>query len=166
MKRFAVLLLSCCFFITGFSQTEANKAPYERFPEFPPFTLLMQDSSSVLIKEKLPKKSPVLLILFNPDCDHCQHETEDITKRIEEFSKIQIIMATPASIPMMKAFIDKYNLTKFKNIVVGQDHKMMMPTFFMIRNMPFLAFYNEKKELIETFSGSMPVDTILSKFRK
>ena len=166
MKRIAVLLLSLCFFISGFSQTETNKAPYERFPEFPPFTLLMSDSSSVMVNEKLPKKQPVLLILFNPDCEHCQHETEEITKRIEEFSKIQIVMATPVTVPIMNAFIDKYQLSKYKNIMVGQDHKMMMPTFFMIRNMPFLAFYNAKKELIETFSGSMPIDTVLSKFRK
>ena len=36
----------------------------------------------------------------------------------------------------------------------------------MIRNLPFLAFYNRKKELISVFEGSLPMEKALLEFEK
>ena len=35
-----------------------------------------------------------MLMVFSPDCEHCQHETEEIIKNIDQFKKYQIVMAT------------------------------------------------------------------------
>lgn len=166
MKKNLLFIFLVMSLVNAFSQADTTQPIHKKFPNFPPFTLLLPDSNSVLIKNQLPIKSPVLLILFHPDCDHCRHETEDITKRINEFEHIQIVMVTPAPYALMKQFWEKYELGMYKNIIVGQDDKMIMPTFFTIRNLPFLAFYNTKKELIETADGQQKVDFILSKFKK
>jgi len=166
MKKSALLILAMIVLLQVFSQTNPGKTQKDSIAGFPPFTLLLPDNRNVMVKDLLPENTPILLILFHPDCDHCQQETEDITKRIKEFEHIQIIMATPASYDQMKKFWVTYELTKYKNIMIGQDHKVMMPTYFNISKLPFIAFYSAKKELIGTHEGPMKVAEILTKFKK
>ena len=64
----------------------------------------------------------------------------------------------------MIAFREKYHLANYKNIIIGQDDKFMLPSFFMINQLPFLAFYNRKHELIDTFEGSLPIEKVIAKF--
>lgn len=166
MKKIFPVLLGLLSFVMSFSQVDSTLPPYKKFPTFPPFKMRMPDSSFVSVKELLPKKSPVLLMLFNPECSHCQHETEELISHMESFKEVQIVMATPMPYDSMMAFRQRYHLTEYKNIMVGQDEQFMLPTYFMISNLPFLAFYTAKKELIDTFEGSMPIEKVIDKFRK
>jgi len=165
MKKSVLLILVLTTLLQAFSQTNLDKSQKDTAAGFPPFTLLLPDNRNVMVKDLLPENTSILLILFHPDCEHCQHETEDITKRITEFEHIQIIMATPASFDQMRKFWANYELDKYKNIMVGQDHKVMMPTYFNISKLPFIAFYSAKKELIGTHDGPMKVNEILTKFK-
>ena len=105
-------------------------------------------------------------MLFNPQCDHCQHETETMVQQINQFKDVQIVMATTVSISDMIAFSKKYKLDEHKNIVVGQDTQFFLYSFFSVRNMPFHAFYNKKKELISVFEGSMQLEKITAELAK
>jgi thiol-disulfide isomerase/thioredoxin len=159
---FAATLLLCCLF--SFSQHDSS-APYLRFPTVPPFKILKVDSMGYYTKADLKSKRPVLFILFNPDCEHCQHETEQIISRMEDFKKIQIVMATSMSFAAMKNFYQKYDIGRFDNIFMGQDFQYVLPSFFMIRNLPYLAMYDKKGKLLTTFEGTMSMDDILNKFK-
>ena len=162
-----LLLLSVIAALAGIGQTDSiAEPPYKRFPTIPPAKLLLTDSISYFTKEKLPKKKAVMLILFSPDCDHCQHETEEIIRRIDDFKKVQIVMATTLPFDKMTEYYKKYNLNRFPNIVVGKDVGYMLPTFYNVRNLPFLAFYNSKKELISVFEGALPIEKILEELKK
>ncbi|HEX2682599.1 MAG TPA: redoxin domain-containing protein [Ferruginibacter sp.] len=161
-------LLILCLLVLGhtiFAQSDTAKAPYQRFPTFPPFKFLKPDSS-YFEKEELPKKSAVMLMLFASDCSHCQHETAEMLKVIDQFKKkkVQIVMITPLPFDSMMVFRERYQLAKYNNITVLQDNKIMLPAFYSLRNFPFLAFYNRNKELIDVFTGSMPMEQILKKF--
>lgn len=166
MKKFFAFAVALILFSNAWSQTEPVQPPYLKVPIFPPVKLLLADSTSYFSKDMLPKKKPVFLVVFNPECDHCQHETEDILKNIDRFKDIQIVMATSAEFGLMKNFIEHYNLADYKNIVVGYDRNFFLITFFQMHNMPFLGFYNEKKELISVFEGSMSVDKVLEELKK
>ena len=150
----------------GFAQLGPDKAPYLRFPSYPPVKLLMTDSVSYFTKENLSKKSPVMLMLFNPQCEHCQHETEEMIKNIDKFKDIQIVMATFMPLDSIITFRKKYKLAKFDNITVAQDIHFFLPNFYMVHSLPFLAFYNKKKELISVFEGSMPIEKVLEELKK
>lgn len=154
------------FMQTCFGQNDSTKAPYLRFPSFPPVKLLMPDSASYFTKNDLSKKSAVMLMLFNPQCDHCQHKTEEIIKNIDRFKNIQIVMATSMPFKTMKEFMEKYKLAAYKNITVAQDTHYFLPSYYMIKNLPFLAFYNKKKELISVFEGAMPIEKALEELKK
>ena len=97
------------FAVSARSQNDSvPPPPYLRFPTVPPFKLLEVDSSSYFAKKDLKKNEPVLIMLFNPDCDHCKHETEEIIKNIDHLKNVQIVMATMMPFDMMKSFYEKY----------------------------------------------------------
>lgn len=144
-----------------FAQTDTIQHPYQKFPTFPPVQLLLPDSASFYTKKDLPKKMPVMLMVFNPQCDHCQHETEALIQHMDQFKNVQIVMATSSPFADMKDFIVKYKLDQYKNVVVTQDTHFFLLNFYMLHNLPFHAFYNKKKELISVFEGSMTIEKIL-----
>jgi thiol-disulfide isomerase/thioredoxin len=148
------------------SQATEPDPPYLRFPTVPPVKLLMVDSATYFSKEKLKKNQPVLYIVFNPQCEHCQHETKEITANIDKFKKIQIIMATPETYDKMKAFYEEYKLKNYPNITMGRDEHFTLPSFFSIRNLPYLAFYDKNQKLISVHEGTYGVPKILEEFNK
>ena len=164
MKIICLVLLLSLLSISCFSQTGTPQPPYQRFPTFPPVKLLKADSV-YFTKTDLPKKSPVLLMLFNPQCNHCQHETEELIKNIDQFKKISIVMATTMHMDSMRSFSQRYGLEKYENITVGRDIQYFLPSFFMINNLPFLAFYNRNKQLISAFEGALPIPQIVTVFK-
>lgn len=162
-----VMVLGLLVSFNGMAQQDASAIPsYKKFPNVPPFKLLLTDSVTTLTKENLSKKKPTMIMLFSPDCDHCKHETEELIKRINDFNNVQIIMATPMAFDKMKEYYNHYGLSKYKNIKMGKDSNFMLPVFFNIRSFPFLAFYNKKQELISVFEGSMPMDKVLKELKK
>ena len=104
-------------------------------------------------------------MLFNPQCNHCQHETEELIKNIDQFKKISIVMATTMHMDSMRSFSQRYGLEKYENITVGRDIQYFLPIFFMINNLPFLAFYNRNKQLISAFEGALPIPQIVTVFK-
>lgn len=164
MKKIFLFLLLLPVAGIAIAQNDSIKAPYLRFPNFPPVKLLLPDSASHFTKQQLDKKKQVMLMVFNPQCDHCQHETEELVKNIDKFSNIQIVMSTTMPFDSMYNFRERYKLAEHNNIIVGQDFQYFLPSYFMLRNLPFLAFYNKKKELISVHEGSLPIPAILKVF--
>jgi hypothetical protein len=65
----------------------------------------------------------------------------------------------------MKSFYQNYGLDKFDNITVGQDFQYLLPTFYQIRFMPYLAMYDKKGNLLTTFEGTMKIEDLVSVFK-
>lgn len=153
--------------IAAMAQTDSLQIPaYKRFPTLPPVKLLMLDSSSHFTKDDYAKKKDVLIILFNPDCEHCQKETKEIVDSIDRFKNVQIVMATMMPFEKMTKFNEDYKLANYKNIVVGQDDHYFLPVFYKVSNLPYLALYDKKGNLITTFEGAVPIHEVLEKFNK
>lgn len=164
MKRLftiAFLLTALC----SLAQTAPQQAPYLRFPTLPPLQLLLGDSTTKYTKEDVPRKKPVLIMVFSPDCSHCQHTAEELMAAKEKWNDLHIVMATLHPLWQMNAFVEKYDLKHLPNLVVGKDVSYILPSFYGLHNLPYLAFYNKKGSLITGFEGSMPLDKIVSTFR-
>ena len=162
-------LIALVLVVIGFaakSQDGPQEAAYTRFPNIPPFELLQLDSITIFKKSDLPKKQPVLLMVFSPDCDHCQHQMQEILLDIQAFKDVQFVLATPEPFDKMKAFYEKYNLSKYPSIHVGRDVKYILPPFYRMRNLPFMALYNRRGDLITTFDGNASTTDLLKAFDK
>ncbi|OLY92245.1 Thioredoxin-like domain-containing protein [Cnuella takakiae] len=164
MRYLFTLILSLSLFASHGQQAPAQ-APYLRFPTLPPMQLLLADSTSKYTREDVPRKKPVLLMLFSPDCSHCQHTAEEFVANKEKLKDLHIIMATLQPLWQMNAFVEKYGLKQIPGLVVGKDFSYILPSFYGIHNLPYLAFYNKKGTLITGFEGSMPLERILQTFK-
>jgi thioredoxin-related protein len=151
---------------TGYAQVDTFRAPYLRFPNFPAVKLVFPDNNTYLAKEKLDNKKAVMLMVFNPQCEHCQHEIDQIVKHMNEFKNYQIVMATIMPFDSMIHFRERYQLAQYNNIIMGQDFQYYLPPFYQMRNLPYLAFYDKKKKLISVFEGSMPIEKALAELKK
>lgn len=165
MKRYILLLIVSSFCYPVLAQADTEDAPYKKFKDFPPVELILPDSS-IFTKADLPKKKPVMLMLFNPVCEHCKHETEEIIKNIDKFEDIQIIMATSMPYDSMMVFRERFQLANYKNIIVAKDQHFFLFNYFLIHSLPFLAFYDKKHEFISVFEGTLPIPAILNTFKE
>src|SRR5919205_3267867 len=116
--KFIIAVALCCITLFSFGQVDTAQLPYKRFPTLPPVKLLLSDSTSMFTKADFQKKKPVLLMLFSPDCSHCQHETEELVKYKDDLKDVQIVMATLQPLSDMKDFIERYKLKELPNVVV------------------------------------------------
>ena len=158
MKKWIPLFLLLCLSAASFAQVDSTTPPYKKFPTLPPFQILLGDSSTIFTKKDLPDKKPVLLMLFSPECSHCQHEAEELTAHKDE------IKNTFHPLWQMKEFVSQYKLDALKNVVVGKDIYLVLPAFYSVHNLPFHAMYNKKGNLISVFEGSMEISKLLQAF--
>jgi len=170
----AVLALVCCHFLSA-QPTVPNQpatdpanaqAPFMRFPTIPPFHLLKLDSSTYLTKDDVKKNRRTIIMYFSPDCEHCKHQTEAILGDFSKFRDIEIVMATYQPFEEMKQFDSHYHITGHPNMLIGRDEKFVLPPFYKIRSLPYLALYDKKGKLITTFEGTQKADTILNAFKE
>ena len=165
MKTKLILFLFCFIRFSALSQTQPDP-PYKRFPTVPPLKLLLTDSATIFTDKQLKKNTPLFFILFSPDCEHCQKETEEIIDKIDSFKNFQIVMATFMPFDKMKEFYNNYKLDRFSNVVVGYDLQNVLATYYRISYTPFLAFYDKKGNLIEGIQGGLPITKVLEYFRE
>ena len=138
---------------------------FKRNPTVPPIQLTQTDGT-LLTKDKLKKNTPVVIMFFSPDCDHCQHQTAEMVLRIKELEPYQIIMATYQPMEDLITFRKNYQLDKYPNIKTGRDAKFLLPSFYNIKSLPFLALYNKKGDLLKSYEGNVKVDEMIKELKK
>ncbi|MDH7462424.1 redoxin domain-containing protein [Chitinophagaceae bacterium 26-R-25] len=162
MKKISFLLLMVVFMGKLFAQSDSLPA-YKRFPNIPPFTLVGIDSAKVT-RDDIPKHKKVMLMYFSPECEHCQHQTQDILGAMNGFKDVEIVMMTYQPYEEMVDFYKKYELAKYPNIKIGRDTKFFFPPFYRMQSLPYLALYDKKGNLITTFEGNRKPDKLLKAF--
>jgi thioredoxin-related protein len=173
MKYAVLALLFPCYLLcqqataqtaeTATSQ-KADTALYLRFPVVPPFTLYKVPDSTKFTKADLNKKKNTLLIVFSPECDHCQHETKAITDAINKFKKIQIVMASWLPYQQIQKFYTDFNIAAYPNITMGWDKSFFLPPYYKLSSLPFMALYDKKGNLLSVYEGSVKIEKILAAF--
>ncbi|HEX2606745.1 MAG TPA: thioredoxin [Flavisolibacter sp.] len=166
MKKGLVFFLFLFTVLIGQAQVDTTTPPYKKFPTLPPVQILLGDSTTKFTKESIAKGKPVLFMVFSPDCSHCQHEAEELVAHRDEMKDIQIVMITLHPLWQMNEFVKNYKLDQLKNVVVGKDVYYIMPSFYNIGNLPFLAMYNKNGGLISVFEGSLGISKVIDLFKQ
>ena len=159
MRRiiFSLLVIASCQ--SAFGQEDSTLL-YLRFPTVPPFRIISMPDSTVITKDNLSKKKATIIMVFSPDCEHCQAETRALTAKIELFKKVQIVMASPLDYSYIKKFYEEYKIADYSNIIMGRDPGYYLGTFYKIRSFPAIFLYDKKGNFVKAFTGSYPVEQI------
>jgi len=128
----------------------------------PQFDLLLPDSATIVRSETFPVGSPILVIFFSPDCEHCQEETKSIVENIDQLRNIKIYFVTIDPIDRLKVFNDYYHLARYPNITVGRDYKFGFPKSFPITTTPYMVLYNRNKQQKSIIKGRTDISNLVA----
>jgi thiol-disulfide isomerase/thioredoxin len=146
--------------VEGFCQADSTAPVYLRFPTIPQFTVYKAPDSTAFTRDELEKKKPVVFMIFSPDCEHCQHETETLLANIDKLKNTQIVMITYLPYPEMIEFYKKYKIADYPQITMARDTKFFFPVFFKVRNLPSIFVYDKKGNFKKNFEGSVKIDSL------
>ena len=162
MKKLFLLPLFIFFCVVAFSQEDSTAPVYQRFPTIPEFTVFKAPDSTSFTRGDLKKNKPVVFMIFSPDCEHCQHETEKLLANIDKFKNAQIVMITYLPYDEMMVFYKNYKIADYPQITMARDTKFFFPVFFKVRNLPSIFVYDKKGNFKKSFEGDVKPETILA----
>lgn len=130
-------------------------APYLKNNGIPTFSITSISGKEVTNKN-LPKYRYTFIIIFSPDCPHCEHEAAEINKYSDKFKDVLFVWDSYRDMESIKKFAEKYNLTNKPNVIIGRDPNFMLPSFYRPRMTPFMAIY-DKNKLVKVYEQGAEV---------
>jgi thioredoxin-related protein len=158
-------LLSAFFLITyaGFSQTntQKNNTPtYISNPAIPDFKVYTAPDSTLFTNKNFHKNKSTLIMVFSPECGHCQHVTNLLLDNINHFKNTQILMTTWLPYNEMISFYNNYKIANYPQITMGWDKADFFLPYYHVQSFPMLIAYDKKGKLIRAFDGNVKMETI------
>ena len=131
----------------------------------PPFKMTLSNNK-IFKAADLPKGKPIVLIYFDPDCDHCQKLMTELFKKINRFKKTEMVLITFKPITEVAAFEKKYSTTKYANMRVGTEGTLFyLKNYYKLVKMPFTALYDSKGNYSYSYRDETPVDTLIKRLQ-
>ena len=156
------LILLASLFLQGAAAAQSDSLPpYRKDGTLPEFKLLLPDGKTWFTKADLPKGKPVMVMLFNPDCDHCQKQTWAIRQGIDRLGDLQIVMSTYRNLQMLGQFVELYELKRFPTIRAGRDEQYRLAPYYQVSGLPMMILYDRDGRLLDTIQGDQGIEPIL-----
>ncbi len=167
MKKvlFTLLLFSTISSI-AWSQTEADTPLYKKYPVLPAFEILHMDSSTITNTFNAPKDRPVILVFFSPECAHCTIVIRELLNFKSELNNAKLYLFTPLYFYKLKPVYEELKLDRYKDVVVGKEHRFFFYKFYNPVHVPYIAIYNRKKQLVSTYDGGTSIAQIIEDVNK
>ncbi|KAA9035899.1 redoxin domain-containing protein [Ginsengibacter hankyongi] len=163
MKRLLLVSFYLIIAASAFSQTN-TQAP--TVPEYiskgtiPAFITYKAPDSTVFTNKDVHKGRPTLLMIFSPDCGHCQHVATEITSNIAHFKKAQIYMITWLPYSDMMSFYKNYKIADYPQITIAWDSKYFFLPYFHVQSYPKLIVYDKKGKYVKEFQGNIQIEDV------
>ncbi len=135
-----------------------NKIVSSEKPKLPHFELRGLDNKVISTKQ-LAAGKPVVLVFFQPGCEHCQREATEIARLQDSFAHTSLLMVSWASLPQIGEFAKEYGLRESVRMYQIQPGTLAQ-TFGTIQ-LPSVYVYDADRNLIQQFSGETKVEAIL-----
>lgn len=152
MKVRILLLLSVIVFWSCKKQKEETKN------DLPQMQITLLDES-VLNAKKIAGKT--VMVLFQPDCDHCQREATQISENLESFKGYKFYFVSSAALTDIARFGNDFNLAGKENIFFGSAPSESIYNNFGPIEAPSIYIYSEEGKLVKQFNGEIAISEIL-----
>jgi hypothetical protein len=157
MKTIILLFSFAC--LTGCWESD-SKYEEPQVNTLPSFNISLMDSISNFNTQNIPTGKEIVLFYFSPDCPFCLAQIKDIILDIHSFRNVDFYFFSNFPYRQVYNFYNRYQLNKYKNITVGQDRKSFFRTYYQTTQVPYMAFYNKKKQLKKLVAGRVDKNAI------
>jgi len=159
-KKFSSITLFC-FSVACLGSLEAFSQQ-----SLPPFKMYLSNNS-IFSAAELPKNKPIIVIYFDPDCDHCQKLMNDVFKKINSFKHAEIVMVTFKPVEEVVAFEKKYKTHSYPNINVGTEGTTyQLRNYYKLIKMPFTALYDKEQKFNYSYGQDVPIDELIKRLQR
>jgi hypothetical protein len=138
-------------------QVEQKKEVYQSIPDFH----LADITGKIITKSSLQKNKSALFLAFNPDCDLCREELNQIKLNQEAFSPFQIVFFSPASAEEIKNLLNEIDFVPSPSMFFLIDEQEILTDKIELKMFPTSCIYNAQGNLIKRFDGQVKVETLL-----
>lgn len=115
----------------------------------------------LITNNDLKNNGSLLVMIFNPTCEHCEATTDMLEKNIGVFDSTQIILiATSTQKEYLPLFTKKHNVDAYKNIFAGTDSSGFINNTFLYQPLPQINIYNAERNLTKIFTGEVSIDSL------
>lgn len=131
-----------------------------------PYFKIQLTNNTQISSNQLSARKPVIIIVFSPDCGHCQILINDLFAKIERFKNTQIIMATFVPKNEIIAFEKRYHTSGYPNIIVGSDvPSLFFQRFYKLNSTPFTVLYDKNRKMVVSYHDEKIVDNLIKKLQ-
>lgn len=159
MKKIILSIAILFVYTAAFCQYDTTP-PYLKDKLLPAFNLLNADSAIFTQNILTPGKTTIVM-LYNPECGHCQEQIELLLSIPEVITSSQIILTSSQPLFKIKAFYSKNKLQQYPNIFSGKDYSWFFGKFFQPKTIPVLAVYNKQNQFVFLSQGNATKKQIL-----
>jgi len=161
---FLIPLFAIAILIYLFANFQKKKNKVDALKNIPAFSVKDINGNSVT-NNTLPEANKIL-VYFNPDCEYCQAEMDELSKINENHQDINWIMFTDKPLIEIKKFAEKYRLDKAENIKWCNDPKSEVYMKFAMTGIPYFLGYNAENKLVHRSTGAIKIEKVLSDFNE
>jgi cytochrome oxidase Cu insertion factor (SCO1/SenC/PrrC family) len=146
--------------LTGCStkEKEAQQEDVAVPNDLPAMTISLPDGRTI---DARTLKGKNVLVLFQPDCDHCQHEAEEVRENLEAFRDYTLYFISSAPMAEIEKFASDYKLSGNSNVVFGWTATENVLNNFGPIQAPSVYIYADQGRLVQKFNGQTDVGVIV-----
>jgi len=155
------LLLLPCYLLPFVLQAQP-KTDYKKMgASLPPFVIQKADGTS-FNEQSLQKGKAVMVMIFSPQCDHCEHYIDSMKALIPMLKNTQVVFVTEArNKDGLKDFVQKKSLQKIPAFrQAGYDKGNLIYFIYTYQLLPQINLYDTRHKLVKTFTGNFPMDSL------
>ncbi|HTN46858.1 MAG TPA: hypothetical protein VL098_10970 [Flavipsychrobacter sp.] len=146
-----------------FTEVNGKKIFYNEIgAPLPPLSIYRRDGK-FLTNATLENDAHLIVMLFNPTCEHCENMAATFKKNIDLFKKTNLVLvATGGMFPYLDYFIDNTHIKDISKIQVGIDSSGLVNQTFLYKLLPQVNVYNKERKLEKVFFSDVPIDSLKS----
>ena len=106
-------------------------------------------------------KGNLLVMMFNPNCSHCEDMADMFVRNCILFKKSELIlMANPLTWDYIPLFYRSLHISDCPALTLGADSSDFINKVFLYKALPQINIYNRQRKLIKTFTGEVIIDSL------
>jgi thiol-disulfide isomerase/thioredoxin len=152
MKKSIIVIAALFIYSNAFCQYDTTP-PYLKDKMLPAFNLLNSDSA-LFTHKILSTGKTTIIMLYNPECGHCQDQMDLLLSLPEIITNTQIVLTSSQPLFKIKTFYQKNKLEQYPNIFAGKDYAWFFGKFFQPKTIPVLAVYNKQNKFVFISQGN------------
>lgn len=160
MNRLITFLFLVCIALSGTQAQNEQSVTKKGLPTFK----IQKTDGKYATPVNLKKDIPVMVVYFDPDCDHCTQFISTLIKQANLFSKVQLVLVTYVSLQQVKTYVKASGLDKYPQIMVGTEGTdFAVRYYYNVIQFPYLALHDKTGKLFATFENEVPTPVELAR---